>query len=317
MDALDPFRPLADLTPAHWRPYGPMHSPGWRWFRARWLFETKGRASPRYDDDEVRRARDYLRRRACGNVTPGRRKPGRPDPVIEAALALVADHDPHRRSVLEAYLLTEEPFDAIARRVDLAPEVVATYHAHFFAVRDYPAARDWLLLKAVGCGPWNEFAGPQPEGIWKYSGFSGGARLLELVIAVTTNQPFPAWVREAGGKDDVEIEKRLRLNLKTVIALMTSRSSAEPEKLLKVRNQLERLNTQRSDRGTHGSAKTKLMEAFLTLPGRRRKSGELFRTLMGEVPGSVRPSVTKPQRKSCPTSTTRESSTRGGNHVTD
>jgi len=42
MDAFAAFPPIPDVSPADWRPDSPMHSPAWRWLRARWLHETEG-----------------------------------------------------------------------------------------------------------------------------------------------------------------------------------------------------------------------------------------------------------------------------------
>lgn len=298
MDAVDPFGPIIDLAPCYWRSDSPMHSPAWRWLRARMLFESKGRASPLHDDAEVRRARGYLQRQAAKDVTPGRRKLGRSDPVIEATLALIADADSHRRSILEAYLLTEASFDAIACRLGLTPELVATYHALFYAVRDKPGAWDWLILHAVGCGPWNEFAGLQPASLLKYFGFIGGARVLEVTIAVITDQPLPAWTR-ATGKDAFKNEMSLRLNFKTVMALMTARTATEVEKVVEARNQFKNLSTQESGRSGKRSEMNTLMEAFLTGREQPRKPHEPIRPRTSDARGSVKPAVDAMERKSC------------------
>ena len=271
MDASDPFRPIADLSPSDWRPDSPTHIPAWRWLRARWLFETKSRASTRFDDLQVTGARDFLVKQAKYAAAQGKRKPARPDPVIEAAIEFARDADPLQRGKLEAYLLTGMSFFEIAPQLDLSTMVVSTYHDLFFAVRDHPAACDWLMLRAIGCGPWNDYAGPHPVGIWKYGAFSGGALLLELLIAITTDRPFPAWIRETFGEHAAEYERRLRLLAKTTVALMTERCQAQIEKLLVLRAQLDRMNPS-ADHDNMEAAFLRVQTGFLQMVETQRNS---------------------------------------------
>lgn len=279
MDAFDSSRPLPGVNPSDRDPDDPGHSPAWRWHRARWLLETHGRASARIDDHDVRRARDFQVAMARPDAAPGKRRPARPDPAIAAALELADGGDPLRRGELEAYLLTDEPFHAIAARLGLAPEVVAGYHALFFAVRDCPFARDWIATKAVGCGPWNDYAGPHPVGAWKYGAYSGGVRLLELLIAITTGRPFPAWIREACGKHADEHESRMRLLGATTVAMMMAKCRSQVEKLLEVREQLDRLEARKREAD---------MEAMMA------RVAPTFRAMMTELAGSGEPSTGLP-----------------------
>lgn len=264
MDALDPTQSIAEATLADWRPDSPMHSPSWRWIRARWLFETNSRASPRLDDREVRRARDFLVRRARLEQAQNQdlKRPARPSPAIEAALQLACVADPLKRGELEAFLLTDKPLGEIARRFGLPTAVVASYHDLFYSVRDRPEARDWIMAKAIGCGPWNEFAGPQPVGIWKYGAFSGGPLVLELLIAVTLNRPLPDCVLGAHDDRAEERERRLRLKAGTTVGLLLSQSRARTAQLAAVRGELDRLDPRRSEQ-SKPSRMLKLMENFL------------------------------------------------------
>src|SRR5262249_26305764 len=149
-------------------------------------------------------------------------------------------------------------------------------HALFFAVRDRPDARDWRMIRAVGSGPWNEFAGPQPAGLWKYAAFSGGARALDVVYAITMNQPFPDWVRDSWPEDAETHDRRLRLRVKLTLALTTARSPGEVEKLIAARDQLDRLDRPTTGRAGKQSSLLRLQARWLGSMGRRGPAGETF-----------------------------------------
>src|SRR4029077_1718637 len=131
-----------------------------------------------------------------------------------------------------------DPLEAIARRSCLHPDIVEAYHALYFACRDRPEARDWVTAMAVGCGPWNEFGGPQPVGLWKYAAYSGGPVLLDVVIAVTTGGPLPGSVRAACARNPAYDEDRLRMDVKLTTALMTSQSPDETKTLIAIHDDL-------------------------------------------------------------------------------
>jgi hypothetical protein len=272
MDAFECFPPIPDISPADWRPDSPLHSPAWRWLRAHWLHETGRRATSRLDDAMVIGARDFLAGQAGTTIARRSRRPDLPNPAIRAALALARDPDPLRRGELDAHLLTELPFVEVGRRLDLSTAVVSTYHDLFYAVRDQPLARDWILIRAVGCGPWNGFAGPQSVGIWKYAAFSGGPLLLELLIAVTTERPFPTAIRLAFGRHADESEARMRLLARATVALMVARGPAEIETLLAFRAELDRLDERASGRTRATTRPLRLMARFLRMVERSQAS---------------------------------------------
>src|SRR5579871_1875486 len=104
--------------PSQWLPGSFFRSPRWRWLRANWLFERGRRASTRIDDEWVRRAKRSIT--AIDPHKPNcRKRSGRPDSAVMAALELVQEEAPHRRWRVEALLLTDEPLKAIASKNNL------------------------------------------------------------------------------------------------------------------------------------------------------------------------------------------------------
>src|SRR5262249_12893350 len=143
-------RAMDSNSPAAWLPHSFHRSPAWRWARASWLAERRGRISRRLDDDWVGRAKRFLtaRNQLESGASPERVRPF--DPVIQAALDLSCAAPPSRRWRVEALLLTRESFGEVAGRSQVPIDVVEAYHELFFAVRGHLAATDWILTAAVG-----------------------------------------------------------------------------------------------------------------------------------------------------------------------
>jgi hypothetical protein len=258
-----------DGTFIDWLPDSPFRSPAWRWLRASWRHRTGQRSSPRVDDEWVDLTRRFLARSDKHAV-----RPDRVDTAVLGAHALSSAADPHRRWRLEALLLTSDSLETVARRCCLHPDIVEAYHALFFACRDRPGARDWVAAMAVGCGPWNDFAGPQPEGMWKYAAFSGGPVLLDVVIAVTTGGPLPESVRAACARNPAYDEDRLRMDVKLTTSLMTSQSPDEIKTLIAIHDDLLG-SAGRGGKGRENDTPVmRLMNSFLASFGGQKLSRE-------------------------------------------
>lgn len=180
-----------DGTILDWVP-GPNRTPSWRWRRAQHLVNKHRPMDDRIDDDNVLSAVEFLTAMARASKGKRSRRSAPPDPDIQSALDLWRTASPNQRSKLEAYLLTEEPLEIIAQRCGLRPQLVVVYHELFFSVRPHMhAARDWIALQAIGAY-WMCLRGPYPDSLWKLMAYYGGSRVLEMMIAATTGQPFPA-----------------------------------------------------------------------------------------------------------------------------
>jgi hypothetical protein len=233
-----------ECDPTHWLPGSPFRAPEWRWLRARHLHERGGRPDARLDDGWVDRATRFLAAtRACDGGQAGWGS-DRPDPAIQAALALRQTEPPDRRWRVESYLLTDLPLEEAARRCRLPPATLGAYQQLFFACREQLSATDWIMLRAVGAGPWNHFAGGQLGALWKYTAYTAGPRALEVVIAVTNNEPLPPWVRASFTGNPAYYESRLRLLGKLTLAAMAAQTDAELAPLVEAREQMRGLDRQ-------------------------------------------------------------------------
>jgi hypothetical protein len=259
-----------DHRPITWLPDSPFRSPAWRWERATWLYEHGGRTDNRIDDEWVARARDFL---AAG----GRQAEARPtrrhradDRHIQAGLDLRQADPPAARWWLEAHLLTGSPLGDVAHLCTLPVEVVESYHQLLFDVRQRLRATDWIMLHAVGTYCWKGFAGLPVGAVWKWVAYTAGPRALEVVVALTTDAPLPSWLRDglAGG---AYAEARFRLMGKLTLRAMAADSPAELDALVRVREQLRRLDEQGQGMQEKPTGMLRAMERFLRTPRHRRR----------------------------------------------
>jgi hypothetical protein len=254
-----------------WLPDSPFRSPAWRWDRANWLYEHGGRADKRIDDDWVAGARDFLAaggRQAEARPTPRRRAD---DPHIQAALNLWRAEPPTPRWQVEARLLTGAPLDEVAHLCELLVEVVETYHHLFFDVRPRLRATDWVMFHAVGTCYYQGFAGLPLGSVWKWAAYTAGPHALEVVMALTIDAPLPAWVHE-GLAGDAYAEARFRLMGKLTLRAMAADSPAELDALVRLRDQLRRLDEQGLGAREEPTGMLRAMERFLRTSRHRRRA---------------------------------------------
>ncbi|VTT98778.1 unnamed protein product [Gemmataceae bacterium] len=219
-----------EINPMDWLPHSFSRSPAWRMLRAEYRVHEKTRPDPSVDDEWTEVALKLIR-------SPGAFGPGHP---VQAAFALwTREHE--SRWLLEARLLTAQSFDEIAAACSLSTAAVEAYHELFFHVRPRLDARDWVMAMAVRSAPMNDFAGPQPAGIWKYAAFTGGPRVLEVVLAVTLGRPLPAWKSETFLKNPPLEEAYFRTKVKFTLAVLTARSDHRLGSLVELGEQLRAL----------------------------------------------------------------------------
>lgn len=246
-----------------WLPQSVFRSPRWRWLRATWLNEHDRPADSRIDDDWVERAGRAQMSHEPKDHREAPRKRAKADWAVQEALNLFRSEEPYLRWKVEALLLTREPLGEVAKHADLSVEVVEAFHQLFFDVRPHLHAGDWIMLRAIGCGPWNNFNGELPGALWKYAAYTGGVRILEAVIALTLDLPFPDWLRESARPDAAYQEARLRLLGKLTLNLMTAQSQEEVDRIVQARARIDRLDRQVTGEKVDPAQKAQVMEGFL------------------------------------------------------
>ncbi len=100
--------------------------------------------------------------------------------------------------MLEAWLLTGLPLTVVAERCSAGEELVELFESLFYNVRDRLAAKDWLLLRAVGIGPQRDGT-PDASWLWRWTGCMAGPVALEAMLKAVPQE----WLR--GGLADLPL----------------------------------------------------------------------------------------------------------------
>ena len=255
-----------------WDPNSFNKRPERRWLRAEYIRATRCGRDSQIDDGWVD---------AAGLVLRGSGDSGTPAAAVQAAHQ-VWTGDPVVRGELEALLLTDLPFDTIAKRCKLTLSTVEAYEAVFFAVRAMRGATDWLSARVIEYTPWAGFTGPMPAAAWKLAALEGGPIFLDWVIASTLGRELPeGMLRETGRRRELE-DVHFRLSARLWMALRAAVTDEAFARVLRAYQQLRDLNAQLG-RDVAIPASQAAVEAFLwALPstykkakGRRRRDKEM------------------------------------------
>ncbi len=169
-----------------------LRQPQWRAERVWRMLEH--RPSPlrprRYDDHYVRAYRRFLMSfLAAGGVEPLIAKVVANQPHVHAAHMLHYDPDSERRQILEAWLLTTEPYFEIAERFAMDEKTVDVYEQVFFNVRDRLECTDWIAKVIIGP---RDYLASNSRGVmtqdqrgflYKLFGYNGGPLVLEALVS--------------------------------------------------------------------------------------------------------------------------------------
>ena len=124
----------------------------------------------------------------------------------------LAGVDGPRRWEVEARILAGQIDDEIAKSCNVSAAAVGRFESLFFHVRPFLGASDWISLRAIRPG-----TPPNLGFAWKHIGYRYGPKVLDVVIAVSLDEPLPGWVRDLPGTDENGFEERLRLRYRLMI----------------------------------------------------------------------------------------------------
>jgi hypothetical protein len=161
-----------------------------RWLRAGHLVERRLDPSPE-DDGWVRQAITFLSSLADCPDEAARRLLGERMPIVYQAHAVRHIDPPLLRWAVEAYILSGEPFDVIARKCALITEAVEAYEALFFSVLDKLHAETWVLCVVIGSKIHYGLTETDLGVWWKYLGYVHGSLMLDKVLHRTLERSRP------------------------------------------------------------------------------------------------------------------------------
>lgn len=209
----------------------PFRPAGWRWQLA--VRVAEGVQVPRrYGDDwvgvGVRLARGLM---ACRSRADRQRSPLRKQlPAPLAALEVFEGH-PVGRSMLEAFLISGHPREAIAEELAFSVEVVRSYERLFYDLEGRTKMTHAYMV-GIGLAPYEM---PKDRGqLWKLVGYRWGPEMVRRLAGLNRLEP------EGPGKEafDLMIVERLRdgVDLLAVIDLLGNAPSPEALKLARMRS---------------------------------------------------------------------------------
>ena len=164
----------------------------WRWQEALHLVE-RGRRLLRGSADAETLAAARFARAWHGCATAVERRQCEKDWSTYITAHHLYEHAGPKGWEIEGRLLAGQEDQAIAERCGLHPQTVRRYEALFFNIRGRLHARDWISSRVIGSGLRNGFPKDDLRGLWQAYGYSGGVRVLEVVIAVSQEKPLPEW----------------------------------------------------------------------------------------------------------------------------
>jgi hypothetical protein len=286
-------------------PPSPFCQPDWRWQLAQQPPGPKRRRRrPTEPHDEwVDYARCYLAAEQGSRSGPPRHLSEAIAAAIREAVGLVHAQDEAVVWRLQAFLLAGETVDAVAGRFGLDALRVTAYQKLFFDVLERLGARGWIYCRAI-CDE-DEGVPTSLPSIWRYFAYKDGVQAAELMIAATTGEPLPDWLRVQDAPNPAAKEKYHRLRCQLLVALMQAQSPQEFAGLMTMWKRLREYDPA-STVTPQEQAREALYRSFFTMAGKQssRRSNEspiqvpkrLKRVLAAQGQGSVFASVISDMR---------------------
>ena len=145
----------------------------WRWQRVLDLAAAKASSSRSRDDEWVKRAYSYQKRKALLNVrTEARLTAAYPD--IHLAFEIHSNQCSHFNWIIEAAVLADVPRGELAEYLAVPVKVIEAYEMLFFDVRCKLKAKGYVAGSILGPIFAAGVSGNDPDGFWKVLAFNGG-----------------------------------------------------------------------------------------------------------------------------------------------
>jgi hypothetical protein len=202
--------PLSHLRRDH--PYRP---PDWRWQRAVYLVDHD---KPYADNGDVwldEAVRFYSALRSTGQDTNPQTELASQLPAMFAAYTLHGETS-LRRWEVEARLLTDASFTAIAGKGDTSPEVIAAFHEVFFHVRDRLVASSYIVNRVIRVQLVLE--DNDADRLLKLYGYFAGPHLLDALLDYFHNPSVVPARLDLLAPEDLKTLRR-KMSIKAAIAL--------------------------------------------------------------------------------------------------
>jgi hypothetical protein len=188
--------------------FNPFRDPQWRYERCLKLVEHRPRplnASPRRDDEYVRRYRKFLLRFLRDESEEARAALFPLDPALFYAHLIHHHPDREWRSIAQARLLSGATDDEIAQLSGTLPETINLYEQLFFNVRDRLDNKDWIVKTILGTvtqrssNRYDTMTDHQRDSLYKLFGYFGGPVILDVIISGFASKDLPTSPKHVSG----------------------------------------------------------------------------------------------------------------------
>lgn len=160
----------------------PTRSPEWRWDRAFLQVTDRESFSPRYDDETTGRAMEFYKSLIRCRTPEQRSSLRECDAAMFDAYELFESMG-RKRYEVEARLLAKQTPAEVAHITGLSEDVVQVYEAVFFNVTGSLAAKDWIIGRAIGLGPYMAMTAPEMGRFLKMVAFQAGPVALDALLS--------------------------------------------------------------------------------------------------------------------------------------
>lgn len=174
----------------------PWRAPHWRWGRALGIVEgTQPGTTSRRDGPDgffwIRKAVKYLQAYAQCQDDFSRMSLAMDEPAMFWAHWAFEQQEHPARAIIEARVMARDKSENIAYYCNCGPEVVLTYEALFFDVRDKLDRKDYVNSVIFGHKAQEALRERQYAVLWKLLGYAGGPHVLDAAMSKLTS---PSWV---------------------------------------------------------------------------------------------------------------------------
>jgi hypothetical protein len=226
----------------------PFRKPRWRADRVMQMVETQPLPlkSRSYDDSYVRTYRRFLLLLInAGDDEAARFAVMHELPHVFHAHELCFDSDRHLRDMLEARLLTDQPFSEISHRLGTDPLTIEFFEALFFNVRDRLKHKDWIakVISAQSGDLSPNMKGATAEDqrayLYRLIGFHGGALALDALFGGTPSTATPTRADDVVDWFDDSLGQTLRSRVVEIASILDINQHNTP-RLIKMARDLIR-----------------------------------------------------------------------------
>jgi len=231
--------------------------PDWRWQRVGELQAAGERIRKSSDHDNLSQLNRFRRRLNRANSQSDMNALLASYPALYTAWTIYDNPAREKKGELEARILSQEPFDLIAAKLNLSEEAVAAYEMYFFNVTDLLSAPGYVTHQIFGKAVHAGLAEHQYDLLWKMYGYWCGPMVLDAMIYKFNGPPRPESTESVSALWIDDVSEVVRMNT----AILMRQRPTDWERQVEVGNMfLRMLELERNASGGGGIGQEAILE---------------------------------------------------------